>query len=168
MILIALGSNLSSVAGTPRETCDAALRSLSQRGIVIKRTSNWYETPPVPASDQPWFVNGVAEVETSLAPDDLMRTLLEIESAFARARTTPNAARTLDLDILDYNGQVMADGAVTLPHPRLQDRGFVLRPLKDVAPQWRHPVSGRSVTELLNALPQTAENTSIRPISATS
>lgn len=166
MILIAIGSNLSSVAGTPRETCDAALRSLPMRGVNVLRTSNWYETAPIPISDQPWFVNGVAVVETNLVPADLLRTLHDIEHEFARERSRLNAARTLDLDLIDYQGQVIPSGEVILPHPRLQERAFVLYPLRDVAPAWYHPISGLSIAELIENLPKGPESQGIRAIPA--
>lgn len=166
MILIAIGSNLSSVAGTPRETCDAALRLLPERGVSIRRTSNWYETAPVPISDQPWYVNGVAAVETSLPPDVLLRVLHDVEDEFARARSTLNAARTLDLDLLDYDGRILGAGPVLLPHRRMHDRAFVLYPLRDVAPEWRHPILGTTPAELIAKLPQDPENAGIRPLKA--
>ena len=100
-------------------------------------------------------------METQLAPDALMATLHAIEQRFGRVRGERNAPRTLDLDILDYEGRVEA-GPPVLPHPRLDERAFVLVPLADIAPAWRHPVSGKSVAELIDALPQ-AERDSVRP-----
>jgi 2-amino-4-hydroxy-6-hydroxymethyldihydropteridine diphosphokinase len=168
MILIAIGSNLSSVAGTPLETCNAALKLLPERGIAVTRTSNWYETPPVPVSDQPWFVNGVVAAETSLMPDEVLRVLHDIEAHFSRVRHERNAARTLDLDLLAYGAEVREHGALRLPHPRLAERGFVLYPLRDVAPDWIHPVLGKTALELAESLPKTPENAQIRPVSAKS
>jgi 2-amino-4-hydroxy-6-hydroxymethyldihydropteridine diphosphokinase len=153
MILIGLGANLSSTAGPPRATLEAALVRLNTAGVKVVARSRWYHTAPVPVSDQPWFVNGVARVETVLDPAALLDVLRETELAFGRQRTVPNAARTLDLDILDYDGRVEAGTELTLPHPRMQDRAFVLLPLADVAPGWRHPVLGRTVEALISALP---------------
>ncbi len=168
MILIAIGSNLSSVAGTPLQTCNAALKLLPERGIVVTRTSNWYETPPVPVSDQPWFVNGVAIVETTLTPAEVLSVLHDIEQNFSRVRHERNAARTLDLDLLAYGNQVRESGSLVLPHPRLHQRGFVLYPLRDVAPDWVHPILGKTARELAETLPKTPENAQIRPVSAKS
>ena len=109
----------------------------------------------MPASDQPWYVNAVAEVVTKLAPDRLLLVLHEVEQAFGRVRSVANAARTIDLDLLDFRGEIApgGPGRATLPHPRLQDRAFVLRPLADLAPGWRHPATGRPIQALLAALP---------------
>lgn len=141
--------------GTPRQTLEAALAALGQRGIRTVRVSRWYRTAPIPASDQPWYLNAVAEVATDLSADRLLAELHEVEAAFGRARTVPDAARPIDLDILDFNGEISSGGAAraTLPHPRMTGRAFVLRPLADVAPTWRHPESGRSIADLIEALP---------------
>ena len=152
MILIALGSNLSSPAGGPEATCAAALDRLAALGVEVLARSPWYETAPIPASDQPWFVNGVAAVKTALPPEDLLSLLHLVETEFGRARTVPNAAREIDLDLLAYNDQTQT-GLLNLPHPRLQDRAFVLFPLRDVAPGWRHPVLGHTAGALIAALP---------------
>lgn len=148
MIYIGLGSNLPSAAGSPSNTVKAALSRLPQSGIQVRKVSPWYESAPVPASDQPWFVNGVAEVETELAPQALLAELLAIEQEFGRERGQANAARSLDLDLLDHHGAVL-DGDPVLPHPRLHQRAFVLYPLADVAPNWIHPVSGLNIQVLL-------------------
>ncbi len=159
MILIGLGANLPSMAGPPRATLEAALGRLGDAGIKVVAHSRWYRTAPVPVSDQPLFVNGVAVIETALAPLPLLAALHKVEDAFGRQRSVANAARTLDLDILDYAGRVEAGADLILPHPRLQDRAFVLLPLAEVAPGWRHPILGRRVEALISTLPanQTAE-----------
>jgi 2-amino-4-hydroxy-6-hydroxymethyldihydropteridine diphosphokinase len=153
-ILIAIGANLPSREfGQPRATCEAALRELSRRGVRIVRRSRWYESAPIPASDQPWFVNGVAVVATDLAPEALLLLLQEVERRFGRQRREVNAARVIDLDIVAYGDLVRADPPPILPHPRMHERAFVLLPLADVAPQWRHPADGRDVPDMLRALP---------------
>lgn len=155
-ILIALGGNLDHERfGPPRHVLAAALAELERRGIRTVRASPWYRTAPVPASDQPWYVNAVAEVETDLSADCLLACLHDVEAVFGRARSTPNAARIIDLDLLDFRGQTApgGPGQATLPHPRMEGRAFVLRPLADLEPGWRHPVSGVSIQELLEALP---------------
>jgi 2-amino-4-hydroxy-6-hydroxymethyldihydropteridine diphosphokinase len=113
-----------------------------------------------PDPNAPPFVNAVARVETELEPDALMRLLHRIEHMFGRARGAPNAPRTLDLDLLDYHGRVDA-GPPQLPHPRMDGRGFVLLPLADIAPYWRHPVSGQSIAELVALLPAAARHISV-------
>ena len=154
MIVIGIGGNLAYPPfGSPRETAAAALARLPDIGVMLVRQSRWYETEPVPPSDQPWYVNAVALVTTALGPAQLLKQLLALEDRFGRRRSTPNAARTLDLDLLDYNGRQSADAQLILPHPRLHERRFVLAPLAEIAPDWRHPRLGLSAVELLAGLP---------------
>ena len=155
-IFIGAGANLAHPTyGSPRATLEAAFRELEQRGVRVLRVSPWYRTAPVPASDQPWYQNAVIEVATELSPHKLLATLHEVEEAFGRGRSGANAARMIDLDLLDFRGEIAPEspGRATLPHPRLATRGFVLRPLADLAPDWRHPVTGEPIQGLLAALP---------------
>jgi 2-amino-4-hydroxy-6-hydroxymethyldihydropteridine diphosphokinase len=153
VILIGFGANLPSAAGGPQQTLEAALVRLEASGVHIAARSRWYRTAPVPASDQPWFVNGIARVETALDPPALLALLRRIEGEFGRRRTVRNAARTLDLDIIDYDGRVENGADLVVPHPRMQDRAFVLLPLAEIAAGWRHPILGESVETLIAALP---------------
>jgi 2-amino-4-hydroxy-6-hydroxymethyldihydropteridine diphosphokinase len=157
MILIALGANLPSEAGLPAATLRAALNQLALSGAVPLGVSSFYQTPAWPDPADPDFVNAVARIETQLSPEKLMELMHSIEAAFGRERTIRNAPRTLDLDILDYDGRV-EQGPPILPHPRIGTRAFVLIPLADVAPGWRHPVSGKSVDELIAMLPAEARD----------
>lgn len=153
MILIGLGANLDSPRhGPPAATLEAALAALAAAGVTVAARSRWWRSAPVPVSDQPWFVNGVARLETPLGPADLLALLHRVEAEFGRVRSIPNAPRVLDLDLLDYDGLVRG-AAPILPHPRLAERAFVLLPLQDVAPGWRHPVSGLGLEALIAALP---------------
>lgn len=159
VILIGIGANLHSQrAGPPLATCEAALAAMTEAGLAVGRRSRWYRSAPVPRSSQPWFVNGVVEVRSHLSPANALAVLHRIEGEFGRVRgaagaSQAGAARSLDLDLLAYGALVTstADGPV-VPHPRLHERAFVLLPLAEVAPQWRHPVSGQSVAELIAAL----------------
>jgi 2-amino-4-hydroxy-6-hydroxymethyldihydropteridine diphosphokinase len=156
MIVIGVGANLAGPShATPLETCQAAIETLAAVGAPVLRQSPWYESAPVPASDQPWFINAVVVVDSVLSAPKLLQRLHRIEAQFGRVRRQVNAARTLDLDILDFDGAV-TDGAhpeaPRLPHPRLQERAFVLLPLRDVAPDWRHPVSGKDVATMIAEL----------------
>lgn len=154
MILIALGANLDHPRyGPPRETLEAALEALQQSGVAILGRSRWFRSAPTPPSEQPWFVNAVASAETSLSPADLLAKLHEIEAGFGRVRHRANEARVLDLDLLAYHDRESAPGeSPILPHPRLAERAFVVLPLAEVAPDWRHPVSGLSAAEMANRL----------------
>ena len=120
---------------------------------IIRRSGIWL-TEPVPVSDQPWFANAVIETASEDEPDTLMQRLHRLEADFERVRSTPNAARTLDLDLIDYAGQLSqaGDNGPNLPHPRLQDRAFVLLPLQEIAPDWSHPRSGKAISDLIAAL----------------
>ena len=153
MILIALGANLPSPVGPPAATLKAALVRLDQLGVKILSVSSLYETPAWPDPAQPVFVNAVAALETAHQPVELLALLHGVETDFGRLRSAPNAPRTLDLDLLDYDGRVIEEGGLTLPHPRLAERSFVLAPLAEVAPRWRHPVTGQGAAELLGDLP---------------
>ena len=153
-ILVGLGANLPSPAhGRPRDTLLAALVQMERRGLRLGGRSRWYESAPVPESDQPWFVNGVVEIFTALDPAALLELLHAVERDFGRFRGEPNAPRTLDLDLIAYGDMVRDRAPPILPHPRMAARAFVLLPLREVAPDWRHPVTGRSVEEMIRALP---------------
>ena len=151
VIAVALGANLPSESGPPLETLHSALKRFPEFCIIVQAISSWYETAPVPVSDQPKYVNGVALIETTHDPRTLLNIMLSIEDEYGRERRGLNAARTIDLDLLDYDGRI-EPGPPTLPHPRLQDRAFVLIPLKDVAPLWVHPVTGLKLESLISML----------------
>ena len=157
-ILIGIGANLSPDGyATPREGCEAAIAGLSQLGIDVLAVSPWYETAPVPVSDQPWFNNAVIAATTAMTALNTLAALHSIEAGFGRVRTVRNAARVLDLDLLDYGGQTFDDEHISIPHPRLHERAFVLLPMRDVAPGYRHPVSGLGIDDLISALPDNQE-----------
>lgn len=152
MILIALGANIASHAGPPAATLTAALARLGALGVQILSVSPFYETPAWPDPADPAFVNAVAAVKTGLQPVELLSLLHGVETEFGRMRSVPNAPRTLDMDMLDHDSKVL-DGAVQLPHPRMTRRAFVMVPLADIAPGWRHPVTGAGVADILAGLP---------------
>ena len=153
MILIGIGGNLESAQfGPPRDTLTAALAALKEKRIRILTRSGWYHTEPVPRSDQPWFVNAVVSLATELGAKDLLNALQATERQFGRVRGELNAPRILDLDILDYQGEVMDTTSLVLPHPRLHERRFVLIPIAEIAPDWRHPILELTAVQLLAQL----------------
>jgi 2-amino-4-hydroxy-6-hydroxymethyldihydropteridine diphosphokinase len=157
LTLVAIGANLPGPAGSPLATCQAAAAALDGLpGLRLRALSRWWQTAPVPASDQPDYVNGVAMLWGGDTPEAVLGMLHAVEARHGRERGAVNGARTLDLDLLAW-GDVVRDAAPVLPHPRLQDREFVLRPLCDVMAGWRHPVSGRTAREMLAALPAPPE-----------
>lgn len=166
MILIALGSNLTGPGLSGRRaTLVRALELLGEEGVDLEAISPWYESAPVPASDQPWFVNGVAVVTTGRDAVSLLAALHRVEAALGRRRSVQNAARTVDLDLLAYGDVVRletSDDPPHLPHPRLHARRFVLVPLRDVAPSWRHPVTGLTAEAMLGRLE--SEPDDVRPL----
>lgn len=157
MILVALGANLpSETFGAPPASLEAALRLLAGEGMNVRRRSFWYRSAPMPPSDQPWYVNGVAEIATALSPAELLARLHWIEASFGRVRRLRNEPRVLDLDLLAYNDRVSAPGdpPPELPHPRMHERAFVLVPLAEIAPDWRYPGLGLTAEELMGRLPE--------------
>lgn len=157
MILVAIGSNLPHPDfGSPLQVCEAALTALHQSGLHPLQRSRWFETVPIPISDQPNFINAVVELvpEQRLTPQELLKELHRIEAQFGRTREQRNEARLLDLDIIDFNGKVSdPDQIPVLPHARMRERAFVLYPLKDIAPNWKHPGSGEDIDSLISRLP---------------
>jgi 2-amino-4-hydroxy-6-hydroxymethyldihydropteridine diphosphokinase len=151
VILLALGANLPSPAGPPAATLRAALAALADSGITPRAVSRFYVSAAWPDPSDPAFTNAVALVDTELPPRQLLELLHGVEARFGRHRGVRNAPRTLDLDIIDYDGRVEA-GPPALPHPRLHERAFVLAPLAEIVPDWRHPVTGLTAVELLAAL----------------
>jgi 2-amino-4-hydroxy-6-hydroxymethyldihydropteridine diphosphokinase len=155
-ILIGFGANLPAPGfATPRATLEAALLELERRGVRVLARSSWWESAPVPLSEQPWYVNGVVAVETELEPEPLLRLLQGVETAFGRRRRVRNEARVLDLDLLAYRDRVRAGPEPPiLPHPRLAERAFVLLPLAEILPNWRHPATGEMLATLIRRLPE--------------
>ena len=160
MILLGLGANLPhSITGPPRTNCGAALEKLEKLGVRIDVRSPWYESQPVPQSEQPWYVNCVVAVKTSHSPYVLMEQLLKIETELGRTRNNINGSRTLDIDILAFNDFVIQDTDNThlrlqIPHPRMHLRSFVIMPLCDISSTWVHPVLGHSAVYLRENLPK--------------
>jgi 2-amino-4-hydroxy-6-hydroxymethyldihydropteridine diphosphokinase len=158
MILIAIGGNLPLPDGTPPlDICRGAVRALAELpGYRLEDVSRWYETRPVPPSGQPNYINGMARLAhargSAISPEALLVALQSIETQFGRRRGEPNAARTLDLDLIAVDALVRDEPDLILPHPRAHLRAFVLLPLLNVAPEWVHPRIGQTGRTLLEAL----------------
>jgi 2-amino-4-hydroxy-6-hydroxymethyldihydropteridine diphosphokinase len=155
MILISVGANLPGRDGAAAiDTCIAASEAVKQiPGLVFTTASPWYRTTAIPKSDQPAYCNGMIRLEGEIGPEELLAKLQAIEVDYGRVRQIVNDPRTIDLDIIDLNGTIRATPSPILPHPRAHLRAFVLRPILDVAPGWRHPTFRRGVSSLLAELP---------------
>lgn len=181
--LIALGGNLPAGTVGSADLLRIALADLAGRAGRLQAVSRFFSTPAFPAGSGPDYVNAAALLSTALDPGALLAVLHDVEALHGRERTTRWGARTLDLDLLAMGDKVLPDAAtqdrwraldparqrevapdrLILPHPRLQDRGFVLVPLMDIAPLWRHPRTGKTVAEMAAALPE-ADKAAIRPL----
>ncbi len=176
--LIALGGNLPSKFGTPKQTIYQSIKVLSGNKLHLCAISRFFQTPCFPAGAGPDFVNAAIAIHTELNPRDLLSHLHAIEADFGRERITRWGTRPLDIDLIAMDDMVLPDATeqsrwraldletqattapeqLILPHPRLQDRAFVLAPLLDIAPHWRHPLIGLTVAEMFAQLPETARN----------
>lgn len=179
---VALGSNKFSRFGPPERVIAGALASLNAASVHLRTISLFYRTAAYPAGSGPDYVNLVVKIKTTLGPEALLARLHEIEAEFGRVRQGRWGERTLDLDLLAMEGEILPDpqtltrwitldpaeqrtltpDRLILPHPRLQDRGFVLIPWADIAPTWRHPLTGKTVREMVDALPDAAK-AEVRP-----
>lgn len=152
MILIALGSNISGPWGTPTQTVERAFHELNRDGIMLVQSSRLIVTAPYGKSNQPDFINAMAYVQSHLPPLALLKKLHAIEKRAGRRRALRWGPRTLDLDIIDYNGRVLNSPKLSLPHPGIADRIFVLKPIAEMQFRWRHPVLRQSAPQLLRRL----------------
>ncbi len=182
-VVIALGANQPSPAGRPDQTILAAIAEILKKDISIQSVSRIFSTPAFPAGAGPDYVNAAISATTTMPAQDLLNILHQTEADFCRFRNGRWLARTLDIDLIAYDDAVcpgrqvlqhwmnmpledqkrLTPEELILPHPRLQDRAFVLVPMAEVAPSWRHPLTGKSVTELLAAL-DPALKAEVRPI----
>ncbi|HKA47223.1 MAG TPA: 2-amino-4-hydroxy-6-hydroxymethyldihydropteridine diphosphokinase [Methyloceanibacter sp.] len=176
-VLLGLGANCPGPWGAPAATLQRALETLEQKGIAVEAVSHLYQTAAMGTALQPSYLNQVALISTSLSAPALLRLLKQIEVLAGRRGGRPWGARTLDLDIIDYKGLVMnwsrAPGGIpresvqplVLPHPQIEHRPFVLKPLLDVAPSWRHPVLKLNAGDLLRRLPNKGQGSVLKTVS---
>jgi 2-amino-4-hydroxy-6-hydroxymethyldihydropteridine diphosphokinase len=157
---VGLGANL----GEPRRQLRMALARLqASEEVEVRRVSAFYRNPPLGPQDQPWYINAVAEVRTRLAPEDLFRVLRLIERALGRVRGEHWGPRVIDLDLLLYDGEIMAAPELVVPHPEMHRRAFVLVPLAEIAPDAWHPVLQKRAADLLAELDR-AHREALQPI----
>jgi 2-amino-4-hydroxy-6-hydroxymethyldihydropteridine diphosphokinase len=149
MIYVSLGANVPSRIGPPAATLGAAIDAMASHGLRVVAVSPFYASTAWPDPKDPPFVNAMVNIETRKGPFEVLTSLLAIERQFGRVRKARWEPRCLDLDLIDYGGLLLDTEALSLPHPRLHERGFVLRPLKDLDPMWRHPDTGEGVALLL-------------------
>jgi len=148
IVYLSLGSNVGNREAQLRD----ALARLSAAGRVVA-LSSFYETEPVELTDQPWFLNCAVALETRRTPQQLMNDILRIEEEMGRKRVQKKGPRSIDIDILLFGDEIMDSDELTIPHPAMQQRRFVLEPLAEIAPQVRHPVLEKIIRDLRDALP---------------
>lgn len=148
IIVVALGGNLAGDFVSSEALLEAAVAKLVEAKLPVLARSGWWRSAAWPDPSGPEYRNGVALVEANCGPEALMNTLFQVEAAFRRVRSSRNAPRTLDLDLIAYGRRVMDTPGLVLPHPRAHERLFVMGPLAEIAPNWRHPVLGRTATDL--------------------
>ena len=156
MIFLALGSNLHSSKGNRFYNINLALSLLEQNNIKIIRKSSFYETPSYPNKKDPKFINIVIEIESNLSPTNLASVIFSVEERLERKRKKKNEPRTCDIDIIDYNSKIIhfkyVNSNFTIPHKELTFRNFVLYPLKEISPKWKHPKTGEFIADIINRL----------------
>ena len=146
-MVVALGCSLPGSYPSREALLEAALEALAGEGLTVAARSVWWTSAAWPDPTAPAYLNGVVLVETRASAEETLATLHRVEARFGRVRTEANAPRTLDLDLIAH-GRTVLDGAVVVPHPRAHERLFVMGPLAQIAPDWRHPVNGRTAAEL--------------------
>lgn len=147
-VIVALGGNLALEGQAVQAVLELAAGRLAGVGLKPVRRSGWWRSAAWPDPTEPPYLNAVALVETTLEPREALAALLEIESAFGRRRSAPNAPRTLDLDLIAYGRRILDEPGLVLPHPRAAERLFVMGPLAEIAPDWRHPLTGETAAAL--------------------
>jgi 2-amino-4-hydroxy-6-hydroxymethyldihydropteridine diphosphokinase len=156
-VFLSLGSNL----GNREEHLRAAVQELMQRRVAVLRCASIYSTEPREVLDQPWFLNTVLWADTDLSPDELLSVCLEVEQVQRRTRDQMKGPRTLDIDILLFGNKIVQKPGLTIPHPALSTRRFVLEPLAEIAPDYVDPASGKTVRQLLTDCNDTATVTRV-------
>ena len=158
MIVLSLGSNMSSELGNRFDNLEIAISFLESCQIPVIKKSSFYETPAYPNKNDPKFINMIVLIKTDLPPIDLMSVLIYIEEKLGRKRNVKNEPRSCDIDIIDYNGQILdlnyKNIDFVIPHKKIEFRNFVLYPLREILPDWKHPKTKQNVSTLIKKLPE--------------
>ena len=166
MIILVLGSNLTSKIGDRFENIDFAISILDKYKIYLLKKSSFYETPSYPDKNKPKFINVTISVKTSLNVRDLIDALFLIEIRLYRKRNKKNEPRTCDIDIIDYNNKILNfsynNCDFLIPHKRLTSRNFVLYPLQEILPNWKHPLTNDHINDLIKKLPEEDKNSILK------
>ena len=166
MIFLGLGSNLPSKYGDRFANINLAISYLERYGIKVIKKSSFYETPSYPNNENPKFINAIILVETTLPPVDLMSVLIFIEKKLERKRGKKNDPRTCDIDIIDYNSEILNlrynNLELTVPHKELTSRNFILSPLQEISPKWKHPITKEIISVLLQKLSKEDKNSILK------
>jgi 2-amino-4-hydroxy-6-hydroxymethyldihydropteridine diphosphokinase len=156
MILLSLGSNLPSKFGDSKKTLLKCYEFFNNSNVKILKKSSFYESVAVPNKSDPKFINSVISIETKFSPEELIKYILSVEEKFDRKRAQVNAPRTCDIDIVDFNGEVInilnKNISLEIPHPRLEKRSFVLYPIREIDKNWKSPLSGKYIDQLIENL----------------
>jgi 2-amino-4-hydroxy-6-hydroxymethyldihydropteridine diphosphokinase len=156
MILLSLGSNLPSKFGDSKKTLLKCYEFFNNSDVKILKKSSFYESVAIPNKSDPKFINSVISIETKFSPEELITYILSIEEKFDRKRAQVNAPRTCDIDIVDFNGEVInilnKNISLEIPHPRLEKRSFVLYPIREIDKNWKSPLSGKYIDQLIENL----------------
>jgi 2-amino-4-hydroxy-6-hydroxymethyldihydropteridine diphosphokinase len=156
MILLSLGSNLPSKFGDSKKTLLKCYEFFNNNDIKTLKKSSFYESIAIPNKSDPKFINSVISIETKFSPEELIKYILNVEENFDRKRAQINAPRTCDIDIVDFNGKVInifnKNISLEFPHPRLEQRSFVLYPIREIDKNWKSPLSGKNIDQLIENL----------------
>ena len=156
MILLSLGSNLPSKFGDSKKTLLKSYEFFNNSEVKILKKSSFYESVAIPNKSDPKFINSVISIETKFSPEELIKYILSVEEKFDRKRAQVNAPRTCDIDIVDFNGEVInilnKNISLEIPHPRLEKRSFVLYPIREIDKNWKSPLSGKYIDQLIENL----------------
>ena len=158
MIYLNIGSNLPSSNGGRKDNIEKAIKLLKELKFNLLEMSSFYETPSYPNKNDPRFINLCIKLESNLSAIDFLKKIKEIETKLGRTRLKKNEPRTCDIDIIDFNGEIIKNNELETPHPRLHLRNFVIYPLKEIEPNWFHPIFNKNIDNFFQELDKNSHN----------